>query len=99
MADKVDLIKRIAKDVYRTLGSGFSEDVYDRAMQVGLQLRELDPVRFSTFACVSLRNQYRADIGSDSCARDVLHKPLPDAAGGRVAGCSNGSFSLREIAP
>ncbi len=28
----------IAKDVYRKLGSGYSESVYDRAMQVGLRL-------------------------------------------------------------
>ena len=33
-----DQIKKIARDVYRVLGSGFSEDVYDRAMQVGLRL-------------------------------------------------------------
>lgn len=32
------LIGRIAHEVYRSLGSGFSEDVYDRAMQVGLRL-------------------------------------------------------------
>ena len=31
-------IRKIAEDVYRSLGSGFSEDVYDRAMQVGLRL-------------------------------------------------------------
>lgn len=31
-------IKKIAQDVYRNLGSGFSEDVYDRAMQVGLRI-------------------------------------------------------------
>src|SRR5271157_337700 len=46
-----------------------------------------------------LRNQYRADIGGDCCVRDVLHKPLPDAPSGRVAGSSNGNFSLREINP
>jgi GxxExxY protein len=34
-------IKSIAEDVYRTLGSGFSEDVYDRAMQVGLRLAKI----------------------------------------------------------
>lgn len=32
-------IKNIAEDVYRTLASGFSEDVYDRAMQIGLPWR------------------------------------------------------------
>jgi len=34
-------IKNIAEDVYRTLSSGFSEDVYDRAMQVGLRLAKI----------------------------------------------------------
>lgn len=38
MSNSADEIKRIAKDVYRVLGSGFSEDVYDKAMQVGLRL-------------------------------------------------------------
>ena len=32
------LIAAIAHEVYRSLGSGFSEDVYDRTMQVGLRL-------------------------------------------------------------
>lgn len=34
-------IKKIAKDVYKILGSGFSEDVYDKAMQVGLRLAKI----------------------------------------------------------
>lgn len=34
-------IKRIAEDVYKSLGSGFSEDVYDKAMQVGLRLANI----------------------------------------------------------
>ena len=38
MPESVGKIKDIAHDVYETLGSGFSEDVYDRAMQVGLRL-------------------------------------------------------------
>lgn len=38
MPDGLEKVKKIAQDVYRTLGSGFSEDVYDRAMQVGLRL-------------------------------------------------------------
>jgi GxxExxY protein len=38
---KTEKIKQIAKDVYRTLGSGFSEGVYDNAMQVGLRLANL----------------------------------------------------------
>lgn len=34
-------VRNIAEDVYKTLGSGFSEDVYDRAMQVGLRLANI----------------------------------------------------------
>ena len=34
-------IREIAEDVYKTLGSGFSEDVYDRAIQVGLRLAKI----------------------------------------------------------
>jgi GxxExxY protein len=41
MGNSVDQIRRIARDVYRVLGSGFSEDVYDRAMQVGLRLAKI----------------------------------------------------------
>lgn len=37
----INKIKQIAKDVYRSLGSGFSEDVYDKAMQVGLRLAKI----------------------------------------------------------
>ncbi len=35
-------ISRIARDVYRSLGSGFSEGVYDRAVQVGLRLAKFE---------------------------------------------------------
>lgn len=38
---KLQKIKQIARDVYRSLGSGFSEDVYDKAMQVGLRLAKI----------------------------------------------------------
>jgi len=38
MNDQTAVIREIAEDVYKTLGSGFSEEVYDRAMQVGLRL-------------------------------------------------------------
>lgn len=34
----INKIKQIAKDVYRELGSGYQEVVYDKAMQVGLRL-------------------------------------------------------------
>ncbi|MDP3093574.1 MAG: GxxExxY protein [bacterium] len=38
---KIQRIISIAKDVYKNLGSGFSEDVYDKAMQVGLRLAKI----------------------------------------------------------
>jgi len=41
MNSKIQKIKKIAGDVYKTLGSGFSEDVYDKAMQVGLRLAKI----------------------------------------------------------
>ena len=41
MNKKLEKIKKIALDVYRTLGSGFSEEVYDKAMQVGLRLAKI----------------------------------------------------------
>jgi PD-(D/E)XK nuclease superfamily len=41
MPPSANTIKEIAQDVYETLGSGFSEDVYDRAMQVGLRLEKI----------------------------------------------------------
>src|SRR5438477_250410 len=41
MTDQTTIIQEIAEDVYKPLGSGFSEDVYDRAMQVGLRLAKI----------------------------------------------------------
>ena len=41
MSDQTTIIQEIAEDVYKPLGSGFSEDVYDRAMQVGLRLAKI----------------------------------------------------------
>lgn len=38
---RIEKVKAIAKDVYRSLGSGFSEGVYDKAMQVGLRLAKI----------------------------------------------------------
>ena len=38
MNQSAESIRKIAEDVYQSLGSGFSEEVYDRAMQVGLRL-------------------------------------------------------------
>ncbi len=41
MNRNLDKIKQIAKDVYRSLGSGHQEVVYDKAMQVGLRLAKI----------------------------------------------------------
>jgi len=38
MNHHTNLIEKIAREVYEGLGSGFSEDIYDRAMQVSLRL-------------------------------------------------------------
>ena len=37
----MDKIRNIAKDVYNSIGSGFEEGVYDKAMQVGLRLAKI----------------------------------------------------------
>jgi GxxExxY protein len=37
-----ETIKQIARDVYQTLGSGFTEKVYECAMQVGCRLENID---------------------------------------------------------
>ena len=41
MNPKIKKIVAIAKDVYKTLGSGYQEVVYDKAMQVGLRLAKI----------------------------------------------------------
>ncbi len=41
MAKDWSKIKNIARDVYRSLGSGHQEVVYDKAMQVGLRLAKI----------------------------------------------------------
>jgi GxxExxY protein len=41
MDAKVAKIKKIAEEVYRALGSGYVEGVYDEAMQVGMRLANI----------------------------------------------------------
>jgi len=41
MENNIKKIKKIAEDVYKSLGSGFAEVTYDRAMQVGLRLAKI----------------------------------------------------------
>ena len=52
MKNNLDKIKKIARDVYKSLGSGFSEDVYDKAMQVGLRLAK---IRYESQKVVELK--------------------------------------------
>ena len=37
----IDKIKKIAEDVFDTLGSGYNEEVYEKAMEVGLRLAKI----------------------------------------------------------
>jgi len=53
----IDKIKKIAEDVFETLGSGYSEEVYEKAMEVGLRLAKIPyenqrvlPVFYKNFA-------------------------------------------------
>jgi len=41
MKSHLNKIKRVARDVYKALGSGFDEKVYDKALQVGLRLAKI----------------------------------------------------------
>lgn len=52
MNQHTELIGKIAHEVYRSLGSGFSEDVYDRALQVGFRLAG---VRYESQKIVELK--------------------------------------------
>jgi|SRR5205809_4042999 len=54
MADITDVITELAKDIYRTLGSGHSEAAYQKAMEVGLRLQH---VRFEAQKVIELTYQ------------------------------------------
>lgn len=41
MDNNIKKIKKIAGNVYKSLGSGFAEVIYDRAMQVGFRLAKI----------------------------------------------------------
>lgn len=53
----IDKIKKIAEDVFDSLGSGYAEEVYEKAMEVGLRLEKIPyenqrilPVFYKNFA-------------------------------------------------
>jgi len=37
----IDKIRKIAEDVFKTLGSGYNEEVYEKSMEVGLRLAKI----------------------------------------------------------
>jgi hypothetical protein len=61
-------------DVYRTLGAGFSEVVYDRAMQVGLRIAH---IKYENQKVVELKYKNHS-VGEDKiapgkrCARSIV---------------------------
>jgi GxxExxY protein len=74
MNKNIELIKKIAKDVYRTLGSGFSEDVYDKAMQVGLRLAK---IKYESQKVIELKYK-------NHCVGEVYPDLVVQLSGGRV---------------
>lgn len=85
MENKFNKIKKIAQDVYRVLGSGFSEDVYDKAMQVGLRLAK---IKYESQKAVELRykDHYVGEGYPDLIARIGKDKIVIElkAVGGEV---------------
>ena len=68
MNQDTELIAKIAQEVYRSLGSGFSEEVYDRAMQVGLRLAG---IKYESQRVVELR--YRDHYVGEGYPDLVVH--------------------------
>ena len=64
MTDVTDVIAELAKDIYRTLGSGHSEAAYQKAMEVGLRLQH---VRFEAQKVIELtyENHYIGEENID----------------------------------
>lgn len=53
----IDKIKKVAEEVFETLGSGYSEEVYEKSMEVGLRLAKIPyenqrvlPIFYKNFA-------------------------------------------------
>ena len=53
----IDKIRKIAEDVFQTLGSGYSEEIYEKSMEVGLRLAKIPyenqrvlPIFYKNFA-------------------------------------------------
>jgi hypothetical protein len=74
------LISKIAHEVYRGLGFGFSEDVYDLAMQVGLRLAGIE---YESQKVVELK--YRDHYGKRGLSR-FAGSPWKAKSRGRIEG-------------
>ncbi len=74
MNSKIEKIKKIAEDVYKTLGSGFSEDVYDKAMQVGLRIAK---IRYESQKVIELKYK-------DHCVGEGYPDLVVNLDGGKV---------------
>ena len=53
----IDKVRKIAEEVFETLGSGYSEEVYEKSMEVGLRLAKIPyenqrvlPIFYKNFA-------------------------------------------------
>ncbi len=69
------MVESIAKDVYRTLGSGHSESVYDRAMQVGLRLAKFKLIDSQKVVPITYKGHHVGESYTDIIVgngRDVL---------------------------
>lgn len=71
---KIEKIKKIAEDVYKTLGSGFSEDVYDEAIQVGLRIAK---IRYENQKVIELKYK-------DHCVGEGYPDLVVNLDGGKV---------------
>lgn len=82
----MDKIKKIAKDVYSSIGSGFDESVYDKALQVGLRLSK---IRYENQKVVEIKykNHHVGEGYPDIIAYVGKNKVVlePNAVGGSMS--------------
>ena len=81
MTDITDVIAELAKDIYRTLGSGHSEAAYQKAMEVGLRLQH---VRFEAQKVIELtyQNHYIGEENIDLLVESNSQEVIVDDDGG-----------------
>ena len=67
----MNTVKNIAKDVWRTLGSGFSESVYHRAMEIGLRDLKI-PYHSEVIIPVNYKNKNCGNVRADILLDDIV---------------------------